>query len=281
MMRYRAIVALVTAGMCLTPPVIRAWGPEGHHIVARIALARLTPEAKQGVETLLGPEDFVAVSTWADEIRSQRPETYNWHFVDIPFGEQKYDAARDCKTTPQGDCVIAQLERARKDLTDASLPADRRREALKWLIHLMGDLHMPLHAIDNHDRGGNDVLVTIVGQPPPDPGVRVNLHGVWDTRLIAIRNPDEVAYVESLATAFKGQQLYGTPIDFATWAEQSHQIAVEYAYTYPGFTPGAPPTSPIGLSKDYQQAATLAIDHQLELAGVRLGALLNTAFRAR
>ncbi len=68
------------------------------------------------MQALLGSEDFVAAATWADEIRSQRPETYNWHFVDIPFGEMKYDAARDCKPTPQGDCAIAQLERARKDL---------------------------------------------------------------------------------------------------------------------------------------------------------------------
>ncbi len=272
---------LFTAAIVLASPTTRAWGPEGHHIVARVALSRMTPEAKQAAQALLGSEDFVAVSTWADEIRSQRPETYNWHFVDIPFGEMKYDAARDCKATPQGDCAVAQLERARKDLLDASLPADRRREALKWLIHLVGDLHMPLHAIDNHDRGGNDVPVTLVGQPPPDPGVRVNLHSVWDSRIIAIRNPDEAGYVDSLATAFQGQQLYGTPVDFTAWAEQSHQIAVEYVYTYPGFTPGAPPAAPVALSKEYQDAARLAIDHQLELAGVRLGALLNSAFRAR
>lgn len=277
----RTMVVVIAAFLLLAPPVLYGWGPEGHHIVARIALARLTPEAKQGVQALLGTEDFVAVSTWADEIRSQRPETYNWHFVDIPYGEQKYDAARDCKPTPQGDCVIAQLERARKDLTDASLSQERRKEALKWLIHLVGDLHMPLHSIDNHDRGGNDVTVNLVGQPPPDPGVRVNLHGVWDTRLIALKNPDEAMYVEALTTAFKGTQLFGTPIDFTTWAEQVHQIAVEYVYTYPGFTPGAPPASPVNLSKDYQTAATLAIDHQLELAGVRLGSVLNAAFRVR
>ena len=233
------------------------------------------------MQALLGSEDFVAAATWADEIRSQRPETYNWHFVDIPFGEMKYDAARDCKPTPQGDCVIAQLERARKDLTDASLPQERRKEALKWLIHLVGDLHMPLHAIDNHDRGGNDVIVNLVGQPPPDPGVRVNLHGVWDTRLIAIHNPDEASYVESLTTAFKGQQLFGTPIDFTTWAEQSHQIAVEYAYTYPGFTPGTPPTRPVDLSKDYQTRPRSRLTTSWSSPGSGWGPCSNAAFRVR
>ena len=143
-MRHCASVVLAAVAIGLTAPVVHGWGPEGHHIVARIALARLTPEAKQGVQALLGSDDFVGAATWADEIRSQRPETYNWHFVDIPFGEMKYDAARDCKPTPQGDCILAQLERARKDLTDASLSQDRRKEALKWLIHLVGDLHMKL-----------------------------------------------------------------------------------------------------------------------------------------
>ena len=132
-MRHWASVVLAAAAICLAAPVIHGWGPEGHHIVARIALGRLTPEAKQGVQALLGPEDLVAAATWPMRLESQRPETYNWHFVDIPFGEMKYDAARDCKPTPQGDCIIAQLERARKDLTDVSLPQERRKEALKSL----------------------------------------------------------------------------------------------------------------------------------------------------
>ena len=219
------------------------------------------------------------MSTWGDDIRSQRPETYNWHFVDIPYDEFHYDAARDCKATPQGDCIVAELERARHEMIDASLPIDKRREALKWVIHLMGDLQQPLHAIDNKDRGGNDVTVNLVGQPPPQPGTRVNLHAVWDSRVIAIRNPDEIAYVAMLTDEFKGERLVGAPIDFVAWAEASHQIAVEYVYVYPGFSPGAPPTQPVDLNKEYQDKARLAVDHQLMLAGVRLASVLNSAFR--
>ncbi len=246
----RRLVVVVAAAVLLMSPVAHGWGPEGHHIVARLALQRLAPEAKAAAQDLLGTEDFVAVATWADEVRSERPETYNWHFVDIPFGEFHYDANRDCKPTPQGDCVVAALERERRALADVSLPVARRREALKWVIHLMGDLHQPLHAIDNHDRGGNDVMVTMVGQPPPPPGQRVNLHAVWDSRLIGVKNPDEVGYLDTLTAEFTGQRILGVPIDFVGWAEQSHQIAVEYAYQYPGFTPGGPPTTPVPLSKD-------------------------------
>jgi hypothetical protein len=275
----RRVLTVVAALACVLPRTVQGWGPEGHHIVARIGLERLAPETRQAVEQLLAPEDFVAVSTWADDIRKDRPETYNWHFVDIPYSEFHYDAARDCKPTPQGDCVVAELVRARHDLTDTSLSKEQRREALKWVIHLMGDLHQPLHAIDNHDRGGNDVMVTLVGQPPPPPGVNVNLHSVWDTRVIANRDPDETSYLGALTTEFKGNQPASGTIDFIAWAESSHQIAVEYVYTYPGFSPGSPPGHPVELSQSYQNDARLAVDHQLELAGVRLAAVLNSAFR--
>ncbi|MFI5177102.1 MAG: S1/P1 nuclease [Vicinamibacterales bacterium] len=277
----RQAVVLAAIAVCLSSPSVHSWGPEGHHIVAKIALGRLTPEAKKATQDLLGTEDFVAVSTWADEIRSQRPETYNWHFVDIPYDQLNYLATRDCKPTPQGDCILAELDRARHDLTDAALPKEKRAEALKWIIHLMGDVHQPLHCIDNHDRGGNDVFVSLVGQPPPPPGVRVNLHGVWDTRLIAMQTLDENAYVQTLAAEFQSTAIAGVPIDFTAWAESTHQIAVEYAYVYPGFSPGAPPpaTQLVPLDKEYQDKARLAVDHQLELAGVRLASVLNSAFR--
>ena len=280
--RTLSLPGLGLAVACLWSPVVHTWGPEGHHIVAKIALGRLTPEAKKATQDLLGAEDFVAVSTWADEVRSQRPETYNWHFVDIPYDQLNYLAVRDCKPTPRGDCILAELERARHDLTDATLAKERRAEALKWIIHLMGDLHQPLHCIDNHDRGGNDVFVTVAGEPPPPPGVRLNLHGVWDARIIADRETDETKYLDMLTAEYQSQQVMGAPIDFTAWAEASHQIAVQYAYAYPGFSPGAPPppTQVVALDKEYQNNARLAIDHQLELAGVRLASVLNSAFRS-
>ena len=275
----RLVSAAAGAALVVTGPTVLGWGAEGHHIVARIALERLAPETKHQVDDLLAGEDFVAASTWADEVRPQRPETYNWHFVDIPYDQLNYNAARDCKPTPQGDCIIAALTRAQHDLTDSSLSKDQRREALKWIIHLVGDLHQPLHTIDNHDRGGNDVLVTIAGQPAPPPGVKVNLHSVWDSRVISQVDPDEVSYAGQLADEFKTQRIVGLPVDVVAWAEATHQIAVEYVYVYPGFTPGSPPSHPVELSQDYQHNAHLAVDHQLELAGVRLAAVLNSALR--
>lgn len=254
----------------------RAWGTEGHHIVARLAWSQMTPAAKRAAQDLLGAEDFVASSTWADEVRAERPETYNWHFVDIPYDQYGYDAARDCVPSPRGDCVVAELERARHALMDKALPKAQRAEALKFVIHFVGDLHQPLHAIDNHDRGGNDVHVTVAGHASTDRG-GLTLHAVWDSTLIAERGIDETAYVDTLRQELNQYPPSAGPIDFASWAGEAHQRALEYAYTYPGFTPGRPPSGVVELSADYQKQALLAIDHQFELAGIRLAAVLNEA----
>jgi hypothetical protein len=235
----------------------------------------MTPEARRFAQDLLGTEDFIASSTWADDVRSQRPETANWHFVNIPYSEQNYSAARDCVPTARGDCVVAELERARRAMTDESLPKPARAEALKFLIHFVGDLHQPLHAIDNHDRGGNDVHVTVAGLPADR--ASTSLHGAWDATLLSLRGLGEAAHAEALMQDVRTSRLAALPIDFAKWAESTHQIAVEYVYDYPGFSASGPPAEPVGLSADYQRRAGLAIDHQLELAGARLAAVLNNA----
>ena len=107
----RTVLAVALTLLPVSVAQLGAWGGQGHHIIARIALSRLTPEVQRTVTALLGPEDFVTISTWADDVRSARPETYNWHFVNIPHGPSKYDAARDCKPSDRGDCVVAAIER--------------------------------------------------------------------------------------------------------------------------------------------------------------------------
>jgi hypothetical protein len=276
-MRHLLVSLSVAAALlCCVPAALRAWGPEGHFLVARIALSQMTPETKRAVLDLLEGDDFVASATWADEIRSQRPESYNWHFVNIPYSEMTYVPERDCKPTASGDCVIAELERNRRVLSDATAPKAIRKEALKFLIHFVADLHQPLHAIDSHDRGGNDVHVVLDGRlPPPRP---LNLHAVWDTTLISLSGMDEAAYLNSLLRDLRTNPVSPFPLDFVKWAQEAHQIAVEYVYTYKRFSPSGPPADPIELNAEYQKKAPLAIDHQLELAGVRLAGILNGAF---
>ncbi len=118
-----------------------AWGRDGHQIVATIAQSLLTPQARTQADALLaaaGGESFVAASDWPDRIRRERPETARWHFVDIEVGAGLYDEARDC---PRWACAVAKIDDFRAELADSHLDPERRGEALKWLIHLVGDIH--------------------------------------------------------------------------------------------------------------------------------------------
>jgi hypothetical protein len=258
---------------------LHAWGPAGHEVVVRIALSRMTPEAKAFVLDMLGGEDPVAASNWADQIRRDRPETYNWHFVNIPYGAERYDAARDCRETPAGDCVIAEIARARRVLRDSSRSPAARAESLRFLLHFVGDLHQPLHSIDHDDRGGNDVIVQIDGYTPPsDRPMPPNLHAAWDTILIDARGLDSETYARQLVGRLATEPTVddGT-IDVVAWALEAHDEGVRYAYAFPGFRPEAPAREPVVLDRTYQRAAQAVIDRQLMRAGVRLARILNEA----
>jgi len=262
----------------LQVPAVGAWGVIGHRVVARITWGLLTPAARAQATSLLGdaPEAFVAASTWADEVRSARPETYNWHFVDIPYGETHYDAVRDCPATERGDCVIAEIARASADLADTGKATVQRAEALKYLIHFVGDIHQPLHCIDNHDRGGNDVRVLALRA---DDGRNTNLHAAWDTGLINLSTETEAARGDRLSAAVLDMHPGDLDLDPIKWAEHGHATAERVTYKYPSFSPAGPGPDPIGLDETYRTRAAAAIDYQLQLAGHRLAVLLNSLFK--
>jgi S1/P1 Nuclease len=265
--------ALVAAFVLLVASNVNAlaWGYEGHRIVAEIAEQFLEPETAHHVRDLLAIENrttLAEVSTWADEIRPQYPETRRWHFVSIPIhppaGDPSgYDAARDC---PQHNCVVARLEEFERVLADPQASGRQRLEALKYVVHFIGDVHQPLHASNNNDRGGNDVAVTFMGQ-------QTNLHAVWDSGIIgpAVKG-DERAYALRLAgditPAERQQWSAGSAV---SWANESYGIAVRMIY---GQLPHTG-TLPDG----YETEALPIVNQQLRRAGVRLAMVLNTCLK--
>src|SRR2546426_1578391 len=155
-----------------------AWGSNGHRVIARIAMDRLSSSARQAVSQLLGPgETLESVSVWADTIKPQRPDTKNWHIVNLPLKYNNYRAARDCR---QG-CLISAIEQQTTILRNANSDPKQRADALKFLVHLIGDLHQPFHVATNtdpDDAGANLVKVISIN------GRQTNLHAVWDDDLI-------------------------------------------------------------------------------------------------
>ena len=271
-MRPRHLTIALVLAVGIAPPPCLAWGVEGHRIIAAIAADELTPAAKRQVEQLLGVSDASAgmmdASTWADEIRSTRPQTASWHFVDIPIGSAGYDYVRDCI---RQNCVVSQIDRVERALADKRVLASGRAEALRFLIHFVGDVHQPLHAADNRDKGGNATRVVLEGR-------RTNLHAVWDVDMVRAlgRSPEEIsAQLErEITPADIRMWQMGNGLD---WAIESFRIASREIYgklSGPGGT-----DAPIVLPREYPASESAVVRQQLERAGVRLAWVLNEVLR--
>jgi hypothetical protein len=265
----------------------RAWGPEGHAIVAEIAETRLTDAARGQVDQLLsqeGHQHLDQVASWADDYRQSHPETGPWHFVDIPLSASGYDASRDCK---DGACVVAQIQHFAGILGDkTAAPADRLT-ALKFVVHFVGDIHQPLHCEDNGDKGGNNIDLRYFGRS-------TDLHAVWDGGIIEqalgihlgphfapnlTATQQEATVLGGNVTATQAASWapsgLASQLDSATvqWANDSHALA-QTAYSN---LPAAP--RPQGWDHTYQGYAWPVIQDQLARAGVRLAELLNEELR--
>lgn len=260
-----AVLLHIILALLLIPSSLYAWAREGHEIVAMIAEERLQPDVRDTVVALLEGTTFIEAASWADKVRNQ--QTAPWHYVNIDITDSEYDAARVC---PQNQCVIGQIERFRRVLANADGDVRKRQKALKYLIHFVGDLHQPLHAGDNHDRGGNDVQVEFLGQTiNPFNHKPWNLHAVWDSGILEEHDRDAHHYVERL-NAWLNSQPEGVFQDGSVvdWAIESHRIAKDHVY-------GLPENRKLG--EDYYRANVPVVDQQLAKAGVRLAKLLNEA----
>ena len=277
--------AALTASLLLAAQAALAWGPQGHRTTGAIADRLLTPRAHAAVLQLLeddrdkfgnpsGRTTLEAVSEWADELHGTAAARPTWHYDDVPICG-KFDQERDC---PDGQCNTEQLKRLIGVLGDTSAPALERNEALKWVVHLVGDIHQPLHAADNGDHGGNLVPVALEGVRTRG---RENLHRAWDNDLVQLafhsRNrqqpPRDIDALAAEAASLAREVGQGTP---DSWARESNNLARNVAYHYPAFACNSLPAGIVVLDAAYQSDAGLVVRERVLLAGARLANLLNT-----
>lgn len=257
--RFRSVVIVLI--ILMIPVLSNAWGKEGHEVIADVAQHYLNKTASEKVRQLLAvlhAHSMAEVASFADEYRYSHPETGPWHYVDIPLKANNYVPSRDC---PDKSCVIDIIYHFKQILNNGTLDDSRRAYALAFLIHFVGDLHQPLHASDNNDRGGNEVGVTFLGH-------RTNLHHVWDTNIILHEDTSAADLANTLLTKYKGINI--GPIEkgsIVKWALQAHREAQEIAYGK------LPENRKIG--EAYIKVATHVVDKQLYRAGVRLAYILN------
>lgn len=270
MKKTAAILALLS----FLPAQVFSWSQKGHAVIAEIAASRLTPTARANLNLLLGNNSLGSIATWPDAIRGDRDETYGWHFVDIPANAAGFDQARDCFRPQDGDkhpsaatdhhnCVVDRIDMFARTLADGNASERDRLLALLFVIHFVGDIHQPLHAIEDA-RGGNDIKVTVFGSDQCG-NYQCNLHGVWDFSLVEHTGYNEEQYVahlnELIARNHWEEKAGGSPAD---WANESHREALQ-VWVKNG----------TAIDEAYYRANIQLVDERLALAGLRLAALLN------
>ena len=244
-----------------------AWGPTGHRLVARLAEPQFAPATRAEVRRLLATErlhSLADVANWADELRERDPalgrRSAKWHSVNLGEHDCRYVAARDCAN---GDCVVEAIGAQAAILADRARPDAERLQALKFVVHFVGDVHQPLHAGYARDRGGNTFQIHYRGKGS-------NLHAFWDGTLLNSRGIGEAAYLRRLRAAGTGKPASAvaySPRAPVEWAEQSCALVQQ-----PGFYP---PSARIG--DEYAARQRPTAERQLQLAGARLAALLDAS----
>ncbi|HEY0504281.1 MAG TPA: S1/P1 nuclease [Lysobacter sp.] len=243
-----------------------AWGRLGHRLVAALAWDDLTPQARAQIGALLEGEadpTLPGIASWADELREHDPDlgkrSSKWHYVNIAEDDCRYQQLKHC---PNGDCVVEAIRAQTAILADTKRPKAERLQALKFVVHFIGDVHQPLHAGFARDKGGNDFQLNLDGRG-------TNLHSLWDSGMLKDAGLEEAAWLQRLRALPLAVPMARNPLPPASveWAEASCRIVLR-----PGFYP---PKASIG--PDYAQAWLPLAEEQLRRGGAELAITLNAA----
>ena len=216
------------------------------------------------------------IAYWADEIKDFEwgKRRGSWHYDDIPLCR----ASAYEKYCRNGRCASAQLARQIEILADERASRRYRNEALKWVVHLAGDIHQPLHAANRGDRGGNRIQVSFFGERDNPPYGSINLHAIWDVhmvrRLITERGGERAIVSVPVADGDRNAWVRGSISD---WIGESHQIAknVVYPLLPVGTACSDKITGVIAIDQAYHSKAAPVIETQIRKAGIRLARVLN------
>ena len=245
-MRIPVILATALLTLAISPAAL-AWSALGHRMVGELAQRHISPAALAQVELLLAGEPnptLAGVADWADRLRDLDPErfkaTSRWHYVNTPPGlDCDYDAARDC---PGGNCVIGAIQAQRRILADRSQSLEARRDALKFIVHFVGDVHQPMHANNHDDLGGNRYQVSLRTELQPEAYARkhyvdgvmgTNLHSIWDYYILGTEGLSLAQYSDRLdALPWPPMPADGPQTGPEAWAGESCRL-IEARHVYP------------------------------------------------
>lgn len=254
----RLLLLLIAATMAL--PAV-AWGPKGHDVVAYIAECHLSKRTRRHVEDTLGGKSMVSVANWMDNASHTDDYAYTktWHYVNVDADEQSYAASRK---EAKGDVVKA-IDDIVARLKSGELTAEEERVELMMLIHIVGDMHCPMHAGHKSDLGGNTIKVKFFGK-------QQKLHSVWDSEIVESAHrwsySEWQQQIDRISSKEAKRIAQGTPID---WIEKTVILAADIYEQSP---------SGANLSYDYVHHYTPIIEEQLLKGGIRLAAILEEIY---
>lgn len=252
--------------LAVLPLRLWAWGVEGHRAVGNIAEHHLTDKARRQVAALLGTQTLTLVSTQPDEMLAlpEYQATAPWHYINTALGLPHDQYLQTIKAQDKPNAYNILLLKI-KEMQDPAKTRAQRAEALIFVVHLVGDIHQPLHSGRAEDRGGNDIKLTYRGKD-------TNLHSLWDSGLLDYQGLDYTEMSQQYDAALPPRLLktWQAAPDPAEWLFESYTLASRL-YAEAAQQPN--------LDFRYYPAHAPIVKQRIQQAGVRLAAVLNEAFK--
>lgn len=260
----KRIKTAVTIILFLYLPVISsAWGMLGHRIVGQVADSYLTKNTRKQIFRILGNESIAMTSNWADFIKSDPAYSHlsPWHYINLKAGLTEIELKAYLATDTSVN-AYTKINWLTEQLKNKSLEADKQVLYLRMLIHLVGDIHQPLHTGRHEDLGGNKIKLNWFNEP-------FNLHQVWDEKLIQFQQLSYSEYANAINFTTKKERRLWEKEPVSDWVWQSYQLA-EKIYA------GVKPDDKLSYSYNFKYIGI--VNQQLLKGGVHLGCLLNEIF---
>lgn len=251
--------------LCITSNVSYAgendWGQNGHRATGKIAQEHLTKKARKEIEKILNGKSLALVSTFADEIKSDKEfrQYGSWHYVNLPAGETRYNV----ETASSDGDLLAALRKSKQVLRDPKTSAEEKEFYLKMLVHFMGDLHQPLHTGRGEDKGGNNIQVRWFGDG-------TNLHSVWDTKMIESYDMSYTELASNAEDLTKQEVQRIASGSFEDWMYESKELSKQ---VYNSVEIGEK------LSYKYMYDWFPVVRKQIQKGGIRLAEVLNEIYK--
>lgn len=248
---------LIIAIVCVSNSLF-AWGKTGHRVVGNVAYQHLTPKAKKNIQMVLKHEHLNMIGNYMDFIRSDKKNDfmYSWHYCTVPDGKAYHEVG----APEEGDAVVT-IERLIAELKSKKFTYESELENLKYLVHVVADVHQPLHVGNGVDRGGNDVKVEFMWE-------KSNLHRVWDSGLIDYQQLSFSEYTQWINHTSKDE--------VEQWQGEGIKVWIEEAVSYRDGIYDIPDDGKLSWVYNYNHIAT--VNERLLKAGVRLAGILNEIY---